>query len=116
MSEKARTGWFQLTVVGVPDRLGGLMERIGFRLSASGKCWYRNFNAAIDSSRPKAQYAVEQLRRAGLRGRWRQIEAPKQRSRFKGGKPTSKADRSGFGGALNAKPIAGSWRRKRRRV
>lgn len=70
-------GWFQLCVRDVPDRLGGLMQRIGLRQAKSGKVWFRNFNSSGKTSKAAARHLLDQLNRAGLTNRgWRKIQPP----------------------------------------
>lgn len=63
----------------VPDRLGGLAARLGFRATkANPKNWYRLFDPAQPGSRDAARQAVAELRAAGIaveRNHWREVEA-----------------------------------------
>ncbi len=62
-------------------------------------------------SRGQVENAISLLRASGLHGIARRAEK-QPKPKFKRG-PTL-VSREGFGGALNARPIAGTWRRKTR--
>lgn len=118
----ARSIW-RLMLWDVPENLGGLASRLGFRQTKKNpRHWWRTFDPATDKD--LAVSMRDELLAAGIKGSWGKITSkprgprppPSTPSRngknFKRHAPRS--SREGFGGALNARPIAGSWRRKTR--
>ena len=108
---------WRLIVFAVPDRLGGLVARLGFRPTKKNpNHWWRVFDPAKD--KPVATKIRDELRAAGLVGKWSQVEArtfvAKTHHQNKKQKPPP--SREGFGGKLTARPISGSWRRRSRRA
>lgn len=101
---------WRLMVFGVPENLSGLMERLRFKPTKKNpRNWWRIFDATdqIEKQRETAKHTVELLKDAGLQPRWDQVEHIQQPHR------DGNSD-SGFGHSLNARPIAGSWRRNTR--
>jgi hypothetical protein len=73
---QSREGYL-LLLFDVPDRLGGLVSRLGFKQSKKIPTnWWRRFDPQRDGERAKAEKIRDQLKKAGLRGKWRKIELP----------------------------------------
>ena len=100
---------WRLIVWNVPPGLAGLMARLKLQpTKASPSSFWRNYPEA---RRASLKRAVALLRNSGLHGVARLVDAPeKPAARFR--KRPVLVSREGFGGALNAKPIDGNWRRK----
>lgn len=114
------TAW-RLVVFDVPDRLGGLLSRHGFRPTKKNPAhWWRLFDPARPADKEFAERVRADVLAAGLKGKWARVTLAAQprkplrpvMKKFK--KHARPANREGFGGALNARPIAGTWRRKTR--
>ncbi len=113
---------WRLMVWSVPDRFGGLLARLGFRQTRKNRThWWRLFDPAAPADKMFAERCKAELLAAGLKGSWQEVEkksfAPPPKGARKTGfkKHPFRPSREGFGGALNARSIAGSWRRKIRR-
>lgn len=123
---------WRLMVWTVPDRLSALLERHGFRPTKKNPSnWWRLF----DPTRPEDKIFAEQVRTdlmaAGLKGKWSEVTVPVRQTiptpsrrpqkftPLKTGRKHKftpfRPSREGFGGKLNARPTAGSWRRKIKR-
>jgi hypothetical protein len=104
--------WLMLAFPG--DDTGRYALR-AFAPSKSGKCWYRRLK-----TREAAIACKRELVEAGIPYVCKKVDAASQQDRAPS-KPRSNVvrfpatSREGFGGKLNAKPIDGSWRRKKRR-
>lgn len=62
-----------LVVFDVPDRHAALLGRLGFRPTKKNPAnWWHIYNPKTDHD--AADYAREQLRAAGLKGKWLQVE------------------------------------------
>lgn len=112
---------WRLMVWDVPDRLGGLLSRLGFRQTKKNAAhWWRIFDPSRPGDKAFAEKCKAELIDAGLKGSWSQVEAQTTaRSRPNPGPHQKKfarhaptPNREGFGGRLNARPIRGSWRRR----
>lgn len=106
---------WRLMVFAVPASLGGLLVRHGFRAAKKNPAnWWRTFDPAADKA--LAETVRADLLAAGLKGKWSEVEQrnfiPKTARSGFAAHPVS---REGFGGKLNARPIAGSWRRRKPR-
>jgi hypothetical protein len=67
----AATVW-RLMLWDVPDNLGGLTARLGFRQTRKNpRNWWRTFNSVSD--RELAESIRRELRDAGLRGSWGKV-------------------------------------------
>lgn len=113
---------WRLMVWNVPDRLGGLLARLGFRATKKNPAhWWRMFDPAAPADKASAERCKAELQAAGLRGSWQEVDrkaiapAAKATRHKQFDKHPPRPSREGFGAALNARPIAGSWRRKARR-
>lgn len=119
---------WRLMVWDVPDRLGALMGRLGFRPTRKNHAHYwRIFDPNAPADKVFAERCRAELLAAGLKGSWQQIDKrawvtlPKRRKPSSAGGPWGgkkfkthppRPSREGFGGKLNARPIKGSWRRR----
>lgn len=113
---------WRLMIWDAPQNLAALLGRHGFRPTKKNKRnWWRIFDPAND--REAAATIRIELRDAGLKGSWGQVTAsvrqiadgnPPRPVTKKFREHVSRSNREGFGGALNARPIAGTWRRKTR--
>lgn len=102
------SGW-RLMIWDVPESLTALLTRLHFTQTRKNpRNWYRIFEAT-DAAREVATVCRHHLLAAGLKGSWKRIA---QRSPAP---PKAPHHSGGFGGALNARPTAGTWRRKARR-
>ena len=111
---------WRLMVWDVPDRLSGLLARLGFRQTKKNPAhWWRVFNPELAADKPFAEKCRAELQAAGLKGSWSQVEpakpTPLPRPHHPDRREKTIFDRNGFGGRLNAEPIPGTWRRKIRR-
>lgn len=71
---------WRLMIFDVPDRLSGLLARLGFRATKkSPSHWWRVFDPATDKE--AAEVARHDLLAAGLEGRWSRVEAPRPTGR-----------------------------------
>lgn len=102
---------WRLVVWRVPPELAGLMARLKLQPTrTSPASFWRNYPAAQKKS---MLAAVDLLRRSGLHGVARLVDAPmKPLPRYR--QRPQLVSREGFGGPLNATPIKGIWRRKTR--
>jgi hypothetical protein len=91
----------------VPDGLSALLNRLGFlRTKKNPAHWWRVFDPGKPGERDHAALCMKHLKEAGLARKWSEVENRK---------PAQKqAYGNGFGGGLNARPIAGGWRMKSR--
>ena len=117
---------WRLMVWDVPEGLNALLSRHRFKPTKKNpRNWWRIFDPAQD--REAAEQIRAELLDAGLKGSWSKVTASvRQMAAHASPRPTTKlfpkrfpkhtpyVSREGFGGALNARPIAGSWRRKTR--
>lgn len=103
----------RLIVFDVPDRLGGLMERLRFRPTIKNPShWYRLFNPALPGVHQEARRVLAHLNTAGLdRRKWAMVGHELSSQVMEIWQP----ENQGFGGALNATPITGRWRVKIKR-
>lgn len=93
---------WRLVVFAVPDRLGGLLSRLGFQQTKKNPAnWWRLYRVEQRSS---AEMARQQLRQAGLQGRWTKVELQVRQSRG-----PSQVD------FAKHHTASGAWRMKRRR-
>ena len=114
---------WRLMIWDVRDANHSLLTRLGFRATKKNPAsWWRIFDPAAPHDREFAERCRVQIRGVGLKGSWQQVERhsppkrPPAKVRFKKfTRHVPAPSREGFGGALNARPIAGSWRRKARR-
>jgi len=99
---------WRLIVWNVPPGATGLMHRLSMiPAKAKPTTFWREYPI---EAKDQVLAAIETLRAAGLHGVAKRGE--KQAKRPIRHFPSHATSREGFGGALNARPIAGSWRRR----
>jgi hypothetical protein len=102
-----------LIVWKVNARQSGLMSRLKLQKSRKNPSTF--WRTYPQGNREQVIVAIKILREAGMHGTAKLSEAPTP-ARLIGLKTAHlpKCNREGFGAALNARPIAGSWSRKTR--
>lgn len=75
LESAARDRPWLLTLFDVPDRMGGLVGRLGFLPTKKNpNNWWRTFDPLKSGDREIAVSIRSQLLKAGIRGKWKQIE------------------------------------------
>lgn len=102
---------WRLIVWGVAPQHASLMTRLN--MIRSRKNPNRFWREYPPTKRDQVVSAIEQLAAAGLHGKARRSAKPPPPPATD--RPSSSGGGAGFGGTLNARPIAGAWRRKAKR-
>lgn len=111
---------WRLMVFNAPASAGGLLARHGFKQTKKNPAhWWRLFDPALAGERELAEQIRGDLLAAGLNGKWSLVDIkpapgqPHPHETFR--KHAAPPSKDGFGGTLNARPISGAYRMRRKR-